>query len=205
MKKSIFVFLILFAVLSLWADNYKIMKMNSSSIKIGNRMCKPGDTFSDKSIIYWTSEKQAIKAQNERTKKISLFAAPAFKNSESRTVKEYYVKNNHLSTRGGLFGLDDLAAELGDTLYLWERMKIESPYQLDSVSYFYLSFNDTIGILVQKLLECDQDSIVFDKSLFDQDYYQNGIIVNLRYSNTSKKEDCSIKDSLFIYFIPDEY
>ena len=154
---------------------------------------------------YWTSEKQAIKAQNERTKKISLFAAPAFKNSESRTVKEYYVKNNHLSTRGGLFGLDDLAAELGDTLYLWERMKIESPYQLDSVSYFYLSFNDTIGILVQKLLECDQDSIVFDKSLFDQDYYQNGIIVNLRYSNTSKKEDCSVKDSLFIYFIPDEY
>jgi len=204
MKKSFFLFFILFAVLSLWADNYKILKMNTSSIKIGNRMCKTGDIFSDKSIIYWTTDKQAIKAQNERTKKISVFVAPAFKKSESRTVKEYYVKNNHLSTRGGVFGLEDLAEELGDTLYLWERMKIESPYQLDSVSYFYVSFNDFNGNQIQKKLENEQDSIVIDKAIFDQEIYQKGINVNLRYSNTRTQENCSVKDSLYIYFIPDE-
>ena len=36
--------------------DYKILKMNTASIKIGNRICQPGDVFSDKSIIYWKGD-----------------------------------------------------------------------------------------------------------------------------------------------------
>ena len=100
--------------------------------------CTSGDVFSDKSVIYWKGDKQAFQAQNLRTKKILLFAASAFQTSGSRTVKEYYVKNNHLSTRGGLFSLDDLAEAIGDTLYLWKKAKIESPYQLDSTAQHFV-------------------------------------------------------------------
>lgn len=205
MRKSVIVFFIVYVAATIWADDYKILKMNTASIKIGNRTCRPGDVFSDKSIIYWMGDKQAFKAQNVRTKEIHLFVAPAFQTKGSRTVKEFYVKNNHLSTRGGLISLDDLAEEIGDTLYLWERMKIESPYQLDSTSYFYLSYIDSAGRIIQKKLERDRDSIVVEKSIFNHEIIQNGIYVSLRYSNTKIKEDCSVKDSLFVYFIPDNY
>lgn len=203
MKKSVIALLILLVAVTLWADDYKILKMNMASIKIGNRTCTSGDVFSDKSIIYWMSDKQAFKAQNLITKEIHLFSAPAFQICGGRTIKEYYVKNNHLSTRGGLFSLDDLADEIGDTLYLWERMKIESPYQLDSTSYFYLSYIDSKGNNNQKILESDKDSFVIDKSVFNNEIIGNGIYVSLRYSNKKIKDVFFVKDSLFVYIIPD--
>ena len=101
--------------------------------------------------------------------------------------------------------IDDLAEEIGDTLYLWERMKLESPYQLDSTSYFYLCYKDSIGQNNQKILESDKDSIVIDETTLNNGIIQNGIYVSLRYSNTRMKEDCAVKDSLFIYIIPDNY
>ena len=205
MKKSVVVLFILVVAATIWADDYKILEMNSASIKIGNRTCKSGDVFSDKSIIYWKGDKQAFKAQNVKTKEIHLFAAPAFQTCGSRTVKEFYVKNNHLSTRGGLFNLDDLAEEIGDTLYLWERMKLESPYLLDSTSYFYVCYQDSIGQNNQKILESDKDSIVIDENILKNGIIQNGIYVSLRYTNTRIKEDCAVKDSLFIYIIPNNY
>lgn len=204
MKKSVIVLFILVAAASIWADDYKILKMNTNSIKIGNRVCRTGDKFSDKSIIYWKGNKQAFKAQNVKTKEIHLFAAPAFHTCGSKTVKEYYVKNNHLSTRGGLFSLDDLAEEIGDTLYIWDRLKIESPYQLDSTSYFYLQYTDSINHKNRTILKSDNDSIIFDSATFKHSKSQNIVSVSLRFSNSKTKEDCSVKDSLLIYIIPDK-
>ena len=203
MKKSVLLFLFLLAATTLWADDYIILKMNTETIEIGIKTCRPGDIFSDESVIYWKGEKQAFRAQNLKTKKIYLFAAPAFQNSGSRTIKEYYVKNNYLSTRGGLFSLEDLAEEIGDTLYLWEKTKIESPYPLNSTSYFYLSYKDSASRNIQKELESDNDSIIIDKNIFNNEINKDGIHVSLRYSNKLLKEDSSVKDSLFIYIIPD--
>lgn len=205
MKKSVVALLIILVAATLWADDYKILKMNTASIKIGNRTCKSGDVFSDKSVIYWKGDKQAFKAQNVKTKEIHLFAAPAFQTCGSRTVKEYYVKNNHLSTRGGLFSLNYLAEEIGDTLYLWDRVEIESPYQLDSTSYFYITYMDSTGNHIQKKLDSDNDSIFVDKTIFTHEITQNGIHVSLRYFNKRSKEDCTVKDSLFVYIIPEIY
>lgn len=205
MKKSAILFIILLATAAIWADEYKIIRMNSSLIKIGNKACRPGDVFSDKSIIYWKGDKQAFKAQNLTTKEIHLFAAPAFQNNGSRTIKEYYVKKNLLSTRAGLFSLEDLEAQIGDTIYLWEKAKIESPYQLDSTSYFYLSYKDNEGKSIQSILESDKDSIVIDKSAFRNRFSGNGVFVSLHYKNVRMKEDHPVKKSIFVYFIPDKY
>ena len=205
MRKSIMILLIVLVAASICADDYKILKMNTASIKIGNRTCQSGDVFSDKSIIYWKGDKQAFKAQNIRTKEIHLFTSPAFQTSGSKTIKEYYVKNNHLSTRGGIFNLDDFAEEIGDTLYLWERIKLESPYQLDSTSFFYLCYKDSIGQNNQKILESDKDSIVIDENIFKNRIIQNGIYVSLRYSNIRIREDLAVKDSLFVYIIPQNF
>ena len=77
MKKLLF-YLFFIICLPIHADNYKILQINSSSIQIGNTMCKQGDTFNDEDPIIWTAEKQAIKAMNLRTGQIRIFVGEAF-------------------------------------------------------------------------------------------------------------------------------
>ena len=62
MKKTGIALFILLVAATLWADDYKILKMNTASIKIGNKTCTSGDVFSDKSVIYWKGDKQAFQA-----------------------------------------------------------------------------------------------------------------------------------------------
>ena len=56
---------------SIYADNYKILQMNASYIQIGRHKCKQGDSFSDEDRIKWSSDKEAIKAMNLRTRQIT--------------------------------------------------------------------------------------------------------------------------------------
>lgn len=140
MKKAVFVLSMLFLSMALLADNYKILQMNMPSVKIGNQICKTGDVFPDVAPILWSNEKQAIKAMNLNTKQIKLFTARIFKDIEANSIKDYYLKNNHLSTRGGIISFSDLAEELSDTIYLYDTMQIESPVKIDSLSSYLISY-----------------------------------------------------------------
>ena len=138
MKKMIPAILVFSLVSSLWADNYKILQMNTKNIKIGQRICKKGDVFSDDSIIHWSNGKQAIKAQNQETKKIQLFVSMDFQKKQSKSIRDYYIKNNQLSSR--IFGLAGMEEELSGTFFLLDTIRIDSPVPVDSTRYFYISF-----------------------------------------------------------------
>ena len=71
-KVLIIVLLLLCSYLQIHADNYKILQMNTNSVKIGTIQCHQGDTFSESEQIYWSNDKQAIKAINVKTKEINL-------------------------------------------------------------------------------------------------------------------------------------
>ena len=131
MKKAFLVLSALLLSTTLLADNYKILQMNAQSVKIGNKQYKTGDVFPDSEPISWASDKQAIKAMNLNTKQIKLFAAKVFKNIEAKSIKDYFLKNSHLSTRGGIVSFSDLREELSDTIYLYDTMQIESPVKID--------------------------------------------------------------------------
>ena len=92
MKKLIPVLLVMGFVTTMLADNYKILLMNTKTIKIGSRVYKKGDTFSDDSIIFWEKDKQALKAQNLTTKEIRLFVEPEFKAKGCKTIKDQLDK-----------------------------------------------------------------------------------------------------------------
>ena len=140
MKKTALIVSAMCLSITLLADNYKILQMNAPSVKIGNQQCKVGNVFSDESLISWTNEKQAIKAKNLQTQQIKLFIAKAFANIEAKSVKDYFLKNSHLSTRGGIVSFSDLAEELSDTLYLYDVIQIESPVKIDSISSYLISY-----------------------------------------------------------------
>ena len=88
-------------VFSSQARTLKIIKLNTSSIKIGTQICKVGDTFSDEEVIYWSSPKQEIWAKytdgKDREKKC--FTREAFASRKVKTPIEYFDKINHPSVR----------------------------------------------------------------------------------------------------------
>ena len=192
---------ILLVVLSIvvWADRYKILQLNTPYVKIGNRNCTKGDVFSDESVIFWEQNKQAFKAQNLKTKEIKLFAEPDFRAKGSKTIKDYYVKTNRLSSRGSEASALD---EISDTLYLCDSIVMEMPVLMDTVHYCYIVYYNKGKEVKQRLNNHDQ-SFIIDKKLFGEDLMRATLRVSLFYHMT--EEDYPLKDSLTIMFIPWDY
>ena len=95
------------------ATSYKILYMNTQSVKIGNKVLKVGDSFSDKDLesIEWVSDKQVLKARNEVTKRTRIFTKWNVKGVESPSLKDYLTKRKSLMTRS-----ISRTAELLDTI-----------------------------------------------------------------------------------------
>ena len=196
MRKTYILSLVLLLAMAIWADNYKILQLNTSYVKIGNRNCTKGDVFSDEAVIFWEKDKQAFKAQNLKTREIRLFAEPDFRAKGSKTIKDYYVKTNRLSARGMEFSVLD---EIPDTIYLCDTLAMEMPVIMDSIHYCYIIYNNEGREVKQRLNNQDQ-SFVIDKKLFGEDLMKDNLRVSLLYH--MPEEDYPLKDSLTIMFIP---
>ena len=196
MRKAYVLTLVLLFTLVIFADDYKILQLNTSYVKIGNRNCTKGDVFSDESVIFWEKDKQAFKAQNLNTKEIKLFAEPDFRAKGSKTIKDYYVKTNRLSARGmGFSALD----EMPDTIYLCDSIIMEMPVLVDSINYCFISYNEKGDVIRQRLVHKNQNFII-DKSLFDDEIKGQDVRLGLFYH--TPEEGFVLKDSLIIVFIP---
>jgi hypothetical protein len=196
MRKAYILSLVLLFTLIICADDYKILQLNTSYVRIGNRNCTKGDVFSDESVIFWEQDKQAFKAQNLKTKEIKLFAEPDFRAKGSKTIKDYYVKTNRLSSRGNEASALD---EISDTVYLCDSIFMDIPVELDSVHYCYVVYNDQAG-KVQKRLRYKDQGFFIEKDLFDEKIREKDIQVDLFYHMPD--EEYLLKESLTIVFIP---
>ena len=182
MRKVSISILLVFLSIVVWADRYKILQLNTPQVKIGNRLCSKGDVFSDESVIYWSQKKQAFKAQNLETKEIKLFIESDFRAKGCNTIKDYYLKTNHLSSRGS----DSTALD-------------EIP---DTTHYCYIVYDNENGKIKKRLKHQDQ-SFIIDKKLFGEDVMRENLRVSLFYH--MPEEEYPLKDSLTIMFVPWEY
>ena len=204
MKKMIPVLLVMSFVTTMFADDYKILMMNTKTIRIGTRIYKKGDTFSGDSVIFWEKDKQALKAQNLTTKEIRLFAEPEFRAIGCKTIKEYYVKNNHLSTRSNVLTLEDMKEELAgiETFYLLDTIYIKSPMPIDSTRYFYVSY-DNEGKSEKKVLKMKDDIlIVINRSIFPVNDTISEMSMSMFYYKKGIEDDYLLSDSMRIMLIP---
>lgn len=104
MKKYLLL-LCLLLIIAVFANarTLEITKLSTSTIQIGNQKCQVGSTFSDESIIYWSSPKQLmwvkyIDGPNRGQKKC--LTRESFISRKVKTPKDYFNKTNHPSTRG---------------------------------------------------------------------------------------------------------
>lgn len=200
MKKILFV-LLLVLCLPVYADDYRILQMNSNSIQIGNSIRKQGDLFSDSDIIVWSNDNQAIKAMHLKTKQVKLFVAKTFKKANAKNIKQYFLKSMNLSTRGELASFDDLKEVLSDTIYILDITPIESPVIIDSHSSYVISYSDH----EQKWrnLMSTEDTFYLSRELFDKT--QNLQIYTLSlYYRTRGKEDYLITNELNVVILPQQ-
>ena len=197
MKKLLFIVLAVLC-LHVHADNYKILQMNTTSIQIGKSTCKQGDTFSDNDQIVWSADNQAIKAMNLKTKQIRLFVGRAFKKVKAKSVRQYFIKSNNLSTRGEL-DFSDLAKMLSDTLYVLDAIAIESPVTIDSLSSYLISYDN--GYKVWRNLMSTDVLFYLNRELFDEDNNQSEYTLSLYYRRKGE-EDLLVTDKLRIVLLP---
>lgn len=200
MKKAVLVFSALLLSTTLLADNYKILQMNMQSVQIGNKQYKTGDVFPDSDPISWDNDKQAIKAMNLNTKQIKLFAAKVFKDIEAKSIKDYFLKNSHLSTRGGIVSFSDLREELSDTIYLYDTMQIESPVKIDSVSSYYISYEQN-GVKKWCTLMSTDKYFFLNRELFGENIDGGEYIITL-FFRKKRMEDFLISNDIEIILLP---
>ena len=161
MKQIVAFLLCFFAVLSCYADKYRILQMNTETIRIGNRYCHSGDVFTDDETIFWEKSNQAMKVRNERTKEIFIFVEPDFKKKSAKSINSYYIKNNHLSTAS--VNMDSVSSKEG--LYLFDKLKVNSPHKLRDGHYLVMSYSFE-GRTIEKKLKVENNRIVFFRSDF---------------------------------------
>ena len=137
-----FCFLVLLLVsASLHAEDFKILFINTESIKIGKNTCVAGDVFSDGDKIFWKDGKQAMKVISLETKKQYVLVSEDFKQKKLKSAKDFIVKNNRLSTRG-IGNLAMVAGQVGEKVYWLNPTPISIDYEPEDGEYFFLKVKD---------------------------------------------------------------
>ena len=113
-----------FATLPVNGMKYKVLFVNSGTVKIGDRTAKTGMVFDEEERITWSSDRQALKVQNLSNNRLMVIAAKSFQKKESKSLADYLGRVKHLSTRGYssrmvvtdtvCFMLDTLALDAGE-------------------------------------------------------------------------------------------
>lgn len=205
MKKLLSILSIATTLFSLYAENYLILKINTSSVVIGNKTMHAGDIFKDNDVIHWQNDKQAIKAQNLNSKEIRLFVAQQFKNNNSRSIKDYYVKTNRMSTRGRL-SFSDFEEDLCDTtFFLMDTIAIVSPIIFNSTQHCYINYynSDENCNLIERELKTSGDTIFITRKDLPTADSSMVVVVGLRFMDEIRQISWQMTDNMTIHFIPE--
>ena len=176
------------------ADKYKILFINTPSVVIGNKKLYVNDTFDEESFIRWESQKQAMKVQNLRTKQIRIFTSKQFSKNES--IKDFYLKHNHLSTRSGsLMDEEELRIALKDHFYLLDDIEFSTILSTDDTAYFSIVFDEK-----EQILPVNDGNISIKRELFNQE--KSIYRVTIYYNEKSSSSRLLITDDMTIELLP---
>lgn len=160
--RRILLFALLIVSVSLRAEDFKILFINTESIKIGKNTCVAGDVFSDGDKIFWKGGKQAMKVISLETKKQYVLVSEDFKQRKLKSAKDFIVKNNRLSTRG-IGNLTSVAAQFGEKVYWFNPTFITIDYEPEDGEYFFIKIGEE-----EIKLEMDGQQLVLDEYIWGE-------------------------------------
>jgi TPR repeat protein len=101
MKKILPLILCILLTLDTYADEYKILRLNTESIVIGGKICRKDSTFNDTWEIKWTVDRQCMTVQNVKNHTIVYLTHEASDSKNAVSLKDYLVRNAQLSGKDG--------------------------------------------------------------------------------------------------------
>lgn len=112
---------------------YKILFLNSPTIKIGNKIVKQGDVFTYPCEIEWENNKQAFRAVDIKSGKQQMFFA-----TMREKQKKAIVEQRRMSTRNESIGLEteEIAKLFGAKICMLDTVFISTPLLTDENHYF---------------------------------------------------------------------
>lgn len=135
--RKVLLLLLLCVTTTAVAEDFKILFVNTGTIRIGGKNLGRGDIFSDSENIAWINAKQAIKVLSMTSHKQYVFVSTDFAERKLKSAKDYLVKTNRLSTRGS-GSLSSVARQIGETLYVVDTTEVAISYEPDEAEYFFL-------------------------------------------------------------------
>lgn len=213
MKKIFSILVLISTSTAIYADDFRVEGINTASgITIDNKKCQKEMRFSSASTIKWTKENQAIKAVNQKTNEVTIFAwlggnkkigraSDYILQNKNQKKANSYVMTNRLSTRAGFCSLEELSEYLNATFYMLDTLSFDSPISLKNARYYYLTYQQK-GKTIKKTLPSEGETIIIERSLFDCKKKSLESIEAKVYLHSDKEEDYMLTDSMKIIILP---
>lgn len=97
-KNSFIAAMVIFTAMSCTAMNYQIKYLNTPTITINKKQMKIGDWFSDRSIIQWDSDSQAMRVLSQDNKTYTI-SAISHKRSKAKKLSDYLTNIKPMGVR----------------------------------------------------------------------------------------------------------
>lgn len=182
-------FILLFAVFisfSASAQDFKILFVNTGTVRIGGKDLSAGDVFNQSETIYWSDARQAIKALSLSDNKQYVFASTDFKERKLKSAKDYLVKSNRLSSRG-IGSLSSVGRQIGETLYVIDSTEVSINYEPDESEFFFLLSNGN-----RHELQYKDGKLLFTPDIWD--CKSEAISVDLYFHYADGDDECVIEE-----------
>jgi hypothetical protein len=168
--------------------------INTPSIVIDKKVLHVGDVFDEESDITWSAQKQAMKVQNLKTKQIRLFTSSQF--SKSKSVKDFFLKQNRLSTRGGeLLDEEELKKALCGYFYLLDSIDFCTVLMVDEMAFFSIVVDGKEVVLPE-----EDGKIIIKRELFPSG--KNIYKVSVFYTDKTNDSRTLITNDMSIEVLP---
>ena len=189
----------------LHAETYVIKKLTTPTVRINDQDMKVGDTFTDGAVVYWSSERQAMRVMNSRNEPIYLRATGDKKTARVRTL---VAGLGRLSARATCTSLADHRQAFkgvnGRPNEIIDSMSVTSGWKLDDNNYFEMSVPTEKGKRVVRLPFNDKGEVLFAREMFpmanDKDEVE--VTVEVTYVNGRRGETRLITDSMRVLILP---
>ena len=195
--------------MTVMADNYKILYLNSNQIKINGKPAKVGQNFNEKAVITWSEDRQAMKVIETNSHVRYLMVARLSEGNE-QTAFQILTRNKHLSTHDDSATANNimqLKAALSNNYDLLDAIEIPTKLKQDDSHYFLCTFQYGDTKLIKKLTGNNNNMLVIDKTIFLVDgerLEQRDIKISISYVDGNPETPIFIKRNIELVVIPDK-
>lgn len=187
------------------AENLKVLDINHGTVRVNGKQLQKGSQFNSKAKIVWSDNKQIIKVINIESHKINIYAAQIFKVAQMSSIDELLFQKQRLSSRDGiLMNVHDFANFFNCDIALMQSFSMETGYTFDDSHFLFLQY-DYLGEKINKRLQCEMHTVLFNDSIFYVDgkpIEKTVLTTKLFYYDVINEQITLLADNFTIHITP---